>query len=114
MEDLRAALSNATERGARIEDAVESLIRAGYSRDDVLAAAKSLRGTVYVDITAAPTIETLTAKPPEQFPKPVDPNAQLPHGRRPHKIFLLLAILALLAAAGGIVFYLVKNYILSP
>ena len=103
-EDIAAALRNAQERGELLEDAVETLVRAGYSRDEVVETSKAVNNTIFVDIKNAATIESLTA--------PKDTARNLLSPENPRKIILIILISLLVLAALGISAFLVFNYLL--
>jgi Lon protease-like protein len=95
--DLVAAIQNAIERNQTLESAMQSLLNAGYSREEVQEAARQVQGMQQKKIS--------TAMPTPQATIPAQSQAK-PANR---KIILLIILLSILVL--GIIAYLIIKLI---
>ncbi|MFH0831614.1 MAG: hypothetical protein V1886_01990 [archaeon] len=95
--DLVVAIKNALERGQKIEQAMSSLLNAGYSKEEIEDAARSALAKVSIQSMTIPAYSNQIPSPNPQK------NSQQPmqnQAKKPKKIFLLIIILLAIAALG--------------
>ena len=74
-DDIYGGLKNALERGASVQQAIESFVRAGYNRKDVMDAANQITGNSSESLIPQQAIQGQTQTQPQ---KTLDPTQQIP------------------------------------
>ncbi len=113
IEEISGGLRNALERGASLEEAVQSFIKAGYNPIEVRQAAQSLS---YLPQTMRPVAEQvqegykMSALPSLPNQQPQKTNYSLTSSRSKPRakknILVIILILLLLILVGGLVYFI--------
>jgi len=92
-EEIIAGLKQAIERGSSLEQAKQSFINAGYSREEVEEAASSFKGVItqYSQIQQPQQLSQLPSQQPQQMPQ-----QKIKKPKKPKKIIFLVTILIFL------------------
>lgn len=115
-EDIFAALRNAQDRGQLLDDTIQSLINAGYSRQEVMEAARIMQGTVFASAPQGRVIQrtfstipkAITSTPLEFMPAPSQQQSQQ---AKPKRKILIIFTVSLILIAAAIASYLVIKFI---
>ena len=107
-EDIYGTLKNAIERGAPLEQAIQSLVSAGYKETDVIEVVQAIQtGT---QITQSPIqtkqiTQSQQIRPPQFTQQPImrEPTLlEVPLKKGPSVLIIILVIILLLSIAGFI------------
>jgi len=119
-DDLISGLKNAIERGASMEQAVNSFISAGYNPQEVRAAARELTGgdsESVMSIVGENEVKSEVVKNPEEQPmstqpQPLPTNIQKDNSEEKKRTWIIILIIAMiilfLGAIGFLVYLLMK------
>ena len=109
-EDIYGTLKNAIERGAPLEQAIQSLVSAGYKETDVIEVVQAIQtGTqITQSLTQTKPITTQAQqqiRPPQYTQQPImrEPTLlEVPLKKGPSVLIIILVIILLLSIAGFI------------